>query len=185
MTGGARGNAHRTMACRRRRETTVDQRQTLINLANANIPTKDIARILNVDRSTVQRWRKRHEETNSLENKRRPGGPRHTTEEEDALIINAATDNPLTTAVRIKASTEVNVGVHTVRKRLHEAGLHHRTPATKPFITETNREERLGFALEYYPVEATFWQQVVFCDEKTFASDDHGRLHCWRRDNTR
>ena len=169
----------------RRKETTVDQRQTVIDLANANINTKKIAEIMKISKRTVQRWKRRYEETESLENMRRCGAPRHTTREEDALIIDTATENPLTTAVKIKRNTQVNVGVHTVRKRLHEAGLHHRTPATKPFLTHTNREQRLGFALQYLPAEVSFWEKVVFCDEKTFASDDHGPLHCWRPDNTR
>ena len=26
---------------------------------------------------------------------------------------------------------------------------------------------------------------MIFSDEKTFASNTHGRLHCWRLDNTR
>ena len=77
------------------------------------------------------------------------------------------------------------MGVQTVRKRLHEADLHHRTPATKPFLTAANREQRIGFALQYYPEDAEFWKNVVFCDEKTFATDDHGKLHCWRPRNTR
>ncbi|XP_050725573.1 aggrecan core protein-like [Eriocheir sinensis] len=88
-------------------------------------------------------------------------------------------------AVTLKIQAGVNVGVQTVRKRLHEADLHHRTPATEPFLTATNREQRLGFALQYYPEDASFWSNVVFCDEKTFASDDHGKLHCWRPRNTR
>ena len=103
----------------------------------------------------------------------------------DALIIDIATQNPLTTAVQVKITTQVNVGVHTVRKRLPEAGPHHRTPATKPFFTQANREGRLGFALEYFSAEAAFWKKVVFCDEKTFASEAHGPLRCWRPDNTR
>ncbi|KAK3895407.1 hypothetical protein Pcinc_000861 [Petrolisthes cinctipes] len=73
----------------------------------------------------------------------------------------------------------------TYKKRLHEAGIHHRRPATKPMLTEKHKEERLGFALQYYPMDFLFWSSVIFCDEKTFLSDDHGELHCWRPNNTR
>lgn len=173
------------MALPRRRETSVDQRQTILDLANANTSTKKIAEIMKISTKTVQRWKRRSEETGNLQNKRRCGGPRHTTRQEDDSIIHSATQNPLTTAVKIKRETQVNVCVRTVRRRLHEAGLHHRTPATKPFLTPTNREERLGFALQYLPAEASFWERVIFCDEKNFASDDHGQLHCWRYNNTR
>lgn len=30
-----------------------------------------------------------------------------------------------------------------------------------------------------------FWSRVVFVDEKTFRSDQHGALHCWRPMGTR
>ena len=29
-----------------------------------------------------------------------------------------------------------------------------------------------------------YWRNVVFLDEKTFRSDCHGRLHCWRPNGT-
>ena len=169
----------------RRSETYVAQRQSIMALVSANIPTREIARILNISQRTVHRWTKRGLETESLENRKRSGAPRRTTKEEYRQVIQTAIENSLTTAVHIKMQTGLIVGAQTLRNRLHEVGLHHRTPTTKPFLTHANKEERLGFALQYYPKEASFLQCVVFCDEKTFASDEHGSLHCWRRDNTR
>ena len=49
--------------------------------------------------------------------------------------------------------TGLIVGARTIRNRFHEAGLHHRILATKPFLTHANKEEHLGFALQYYTKE--------------------------------
>ena len=135
---------------------------------------------MKICKRTVQRWKKRHEETENLENIRRRGAPGRTTREEDARIIETATQNPLTTAVQVKRNTQVNVGVHTVRKRLHEAGLlaspnsrHHAFPHTRK-----QRGAPIGFALEYLPAEAAFWEKVVFCDEKMVSEwDDNVQIN--------
>lgn len=169
----------------RRRETSVAERKAIVAMAGSNVSTRDIAATYSISQRTVQRWIRRHQEGEGFENAQRCGAPRRTTREEDERIVSCAQRTPLITAVTVKKNTRVDVGVQTVRKRLHDANLHHRTPATKPFLTEKNREQRLGFALQYYPQEASFWDLVVFCDEKTFASDGHGQLHCWRPRNTR
>lgn len=41
--------------------------------------------------------------------------------------------------------TELDVAPRTVRRRLHEAGRHHRTPANKEELSERNIADRLRF----------------------------------------
>lgn len=75
-----------------------------------------------------------------------------------------------------------NTSVRTVRRALHSEGLHYRRHAVKPLLTETHKRARLEFATNYIDFD---WSGVIFTDEKTFKSSEHGRLHLWRRDNTR
>lgn len=98
-----------------------------------------------------------------------------------------ARQTPLTTAVAaIKREHGLQVDAQTIRNRLHEAKIFHHIPAKKPLMTEKHKEERLGFALQYYSVADDFWKKVIFCDEKTFSTDEHSSLlHCWRPVNTR
>ena len=112
--------------------------------------------LIYINERTVQRWTRRHEERESLENEFRRVAPHRTTRKEIShhLLVATGRMNPLTTADTLKSQTGVNVGMQAVRIRLHEADPHHRTPATKPFLTETNREQRLGFALLYYTLRA-------------------------------
>ena len=75
-----------------------------------------------------------------------------------------------------------NTSLLTVRRALHSEGLHHRRPAKKPQLTESHKQARLRFARDYLDFD---WTSVIFSDEKTFQSSQKGRLHLWRRSNTR
>lgn len=77
---------------------------------------------------------------------------------------------------------EFGTSARTVRRTLHAEGLHHRTPAKKPFLTQRHKEERLRFAREYLDFD---WETTIFSDEKSFKSCQKGRLHLWRKNNTR
>ena len=169
----------------RQPHTSLSLRRSIVDLHKANISPREISRQLGVDKRTVYRWICQERQRGNIENLPRSGRPRSTTPHQDQLIIDMARRTPLTNAVTIRKEIQTQVAVQTVRNRLHEAGIHHRIPAEKPFLTAIHQQERLGFALQYYPKDAEFWQQVIFCDEKTFASDDHGSLHCWRPANTR
>lgn len=151
----------------------------------ANITPPEIARTLHLNKRTVYRWVKKIAETDNINNLPRSGAPRQVTEAVEDEIIRTARRSPLTTAVAIKKKIRCRFSVDTVGSVLHRNGLHHRTPASKPFLTDRNKEERLGFALEHLTKGDDFWRKVVYCDEKTFNSDAHGGLHCWRPDNTR
>ncbi|KAK4314977.1 hypothetical protein Pmani_013760 [Petrolisthes manimaculis] len=111
--------------------------------------------------------------------------PRVTTPEEDVRIRRAPTETRFTTATAIREALNLNVSATTVCRRLHEAGIHHRAPATKERLTAAHRAGRLAFANQYVGHDLDFWSRVVFTDEKTFNSFNHGRLHVWRENNTR
>ncbi|KAG0718363.1 putative low-specificity L-threonine aldolase 1 [Chionoecetes opilio] len=112
---------------------------------------------------------------------------RATTFEEDQRIIEAATEgeHAITNAVHLRNTLGLDASVDTVRRRLHAANLHCRVAAKKELLTDAHRASRLAFAEQHANKGLDFWSQVIFCDEKTFRSSDHGRVRVWRRDNTR
>ena len=166
-------------------EISEGQRKAIVAMHNSNTSARDIARMLNISRPTVYRWIHRSLETEDLTDKKRSGRPRFTTPEVDNAIIKTAQQQPITTAVAIKQQIQCNIGVQAVRKRLHASGIHHRSPAVKPGLTQAHKDDRLGFALEYFSADYAFWSRVIFCDEKTFSTDACEKQHCWRRTNTR
>lgn len=100
-----------------------------------------------------------------------------TTPQHDHLILQAASDTPLRTALTIRERLQLQVSVDTWRKRLHQAGIHHRIPAMK--------ERRLEFADQHVHKDHDFWSRVVFSDEKSFCSTNNGRPHVWTPSSSR
>lgn len=52
-------------------------------------------------------------------------------------------------------------------------------------MTQINKEQRVGFALEYLREGFDFWNNVVFTDEKVFQSYYNGRVRVYRPPNCR
>lgn len=75
-------------------------------------------------------------------------------------------------------------GVHrdTIRKVWNDTGVYHHIATRKPRLTQAQRDERLGYALQNLTRD---WSNVIFSDEKTFQSDNHQRLHLYRPRNSR
>lgn len=160
-------------------------RGRIVGMRDQGASMSAIARELGVTRITVRKWCNRWEEAGDLQDQRRCGGPRKTYAADDQRIMNEVRRNPLTTAVAVRDALRLDVSTETVRRRLHESGVHHRTPALKGKLEERHRLARLEFAQRYAQEGLEFWGRVIFSDEKTFLSNTHGRLHCWRQNNTR
>lgn len=167
------------------RDTKIALRGRIVGMRDGGMSNTDIARELGIDRKTVYRCLKRWDEEGNLADKPKSGAPRKTTRAEDELIMQASQRNPFSNAVALQSELQLDITARTVRKRLHEAGIHHRIPAIKGFLTDTHRQNRLQFALEHEYEGLDFWSRVIWSDEKSFCSTSHGKLHCWRRDNTR
>ncbi|CAF3669016.1 unnamed protein product [Rotaria socialis] len=168
-----------------RHETTKPMRGSIIALHELGLSKTAIANRLGLTRVTVRKWIRRYEEEGDLNSRHRPGAPHCTTQHQDEEIFESAIETPLTTAVAITSNLQLRCSVDTVRNRLSTAGINHHIPATKSSLTQTHKDTRLGFALQYLSEDIDFWRKVIFTDEKTFSTDDHGQLHCWRTDGTR
>lgn len=160
-------------------------RGQIIGLKLAGLSDADIYRQLGITSKTVKKWWRRWEEEGNLEDRRRSGAPRKTTPDVDQRILEAATSHPMTNAVAIRDDLQLEISSDTVRRRLKEAGVHHRVPAVKEMLTERHRQNRLRFAETYVNENLDYWGRVIFSDEKTFSSTTHGPLHCYRRNGTR
>ncbi|KAG7162986.1 putative Transposable element Tc1 transposase-like 24 [Homarus americanus] len=86
---------------------------------------------------------------------------------ERAAIIAAIRNNPFSNRV-------------ATREALHLAGIQHRVPAIKERLTDQHHSGHLQFVQQYVGKGLEFWSRVVFTDEKTFASTNHGKIHLWK-----
>ena len=144
-----------------------------------------IAREMGCSRNTVALWLRRWEESENLSDRPRPGKARVTSAEEDGKIFEEVQRSPITNAEIIRTNLQLNCDTRTVRRRLHAAGVHHRTPAVKEKLLDRHKDARLAFARRHVFEDLSFWSRVIFSDEKTFSSSTYGRARCWRPNNTR
>lgn len=166
-------------------DNRVALRGRIVGMHESGKTASEISRELGVTKDTVYLWIRRWQEEGTLADRRRQGRPRETTDDQDEAIKEAAERNSFTNAVAVAQDLNLPVSERTVRRRLHEQGIHHRRPAVKEKLTERHRELRLQFARNHEDQGMEFWARAVFSDEKTFRSSNHGKIHCWRYNNTR
>lgn len=145
-----------------------------------------VSRRFGCSRSTVQRVYLRFLETGSYA--RRPGSsrPRISSNRDDRFITNLSLRNRHLTAVQIRNELQhvrnVNISERTVRRRLNEANLFCRRPATGPELTREHRVARLRFAREHRHWTENEWANVLFTDESRYClRSSDGRERVWRR----
>ncbi|KAK3876948.1 hypothetical protein Pcinc_018299 [Petrolisthes cinctipes] len=78
---------------------------------------------MGLNRNTVKLWVQRYEAEGHVMTRMRPGRPRLTTPEQDAMIVAAAHESPLTTAIQITRELDLPVTPQVTRKRLRERGI--------------------------------------------------------------
>lgn len=168
-----------------RQQDTLVLRGRIVGMRESGRSIRNIGHDLGISKTTVSLWVKRWEEEGNLNNRPKGRPPRKTTAEQDRRIVEAAENSPMKNAVALREELQLDVSAETVRRRLHAEGIHHRTPATKQLLTARHREGRLRFAEAHVQEDLDYWARVIFTDEKTFSSTSHGKLHCWRKNNTR
>ncbi|KAK3885555.1 hypothetical protein Pcinc_008351 [Petrolisthes cinctipes] len=160
-------------------------RGRIIGLHDAGKTPSEIPHELGLKKDTVYLWLRRWNEEGKLEDHKRTGRRRVTDANQDRMLRNAAEASPFSTSVALTQESGLPISARTVRRRLHEQGIHHRTPAVKEKLTERHRKIRLQFASDHVAYDMDILGRVVFSDEKTFSSTTHGLMHCWRENNTR
>jgi transposase len=149
-----------------------------------------VARRFQTTRSTVQRVYNRFLETGSYSRRPGSGRPRKSTNRDDRFIINSSLRNRHSTAVQLRNelqhTRDVNISERTIRRRLNEANLFCRRPATGPELTREHRVARLQFAREHLHWTENDWGNVLFTDESRYClRSPDGRERVWRRTGER
>ena len=88
---------------------------------------KEIAKELHCSKDTVKIWIHRYQETQDVQDQKKTGRKRKTSEKEDTNIITIAKRLRSTSSTEISTSIskqEINISSATVRRRLNEQGLY-------------------------------------------------------------
>lgn len=147
---------------------------------------RQVATILNVERSNVKYALKRYRETGLYTRRPGSGGVRCTSARDDRFIILEVLRNRFLTAVEIRQRLHqtrgVNVSERTVRRRIEERNLRARRPARGPELERHHRVARLQFAREHSNWTLEQWANVLWTDEcRAALRTPDGRERVYRR----
>lgn len=150
-------------------ETTPIEAAQIVTLIQQGFSQRTIARQLHLSQSCVSKVYKRFRETGNLV--RRPGSGRQrcTSARDDRFIVSTSLRNRHLTGVDVQRELgEVRgrtVSEWTVRRRLKEANLTPKRPATGPKLSTAHRQARLQFARDHLVWDIQQWSRVLFADE--------------------
>ncbi|KAH6922959.1 hypothetical protein HPB50_020321 [Hyalomma asiaticum] len=117
---------------------------------------REIARSLEITQATVARIVQAFREEHRIGD-----APRHlnrkTSEDQDQLLVAAASEAPFMTAGQLRKAVGVDVSNDTVRRRLREAGLRNRAAAQKPKLSAASTVKRLQFARDHLQWTTDDW----------------------------
>ena len=147
----------------------------------------------NTSRQSIDRIRQRYSASGDVKDLPRSGRPRATNRAEDRFITNTTLRHRFTNAPTMtrrirqqRGAGGIPVSVHTIRNRLHAAGLKSRVPAKKPCLSQRHRAALLQFARNHVRWNRQQWRTVTFSDESRFCLRYiDGRLRVWRRNGER
>jgi len=149
----------------------------------------EIAKILNLPKSTVYDIINRFEKEDRLESIPQPGRPRILTIQDERFISRTIAKTPKISAPKITSELMVRIkkkiSPETVRRVIKKNGYNSRSIRRKPLITKVNQKKRFNFAEKHAYINENFWNDVIFSDESKFnifGSD--GKQKVWRKPNT-
>lgn len=158
----------------------------VVTLLGEGCSERRVALRFHIPKSTVHNIKRIWDERQTFERRLGSGRPRVSTEVDDGNLVDFIRENPFQCVVDALAETNFPGSVRTARRRIKNGSdLRNRSAAKKPFLTPQNKEQRVGFALEYSLEALNFWQNVVFTDEKVFKSCFDGHVRVYRPPNSR
>lgn len=134
-------------------DTTETEAGQVIVLLNQGLTQRAVAEQLNLSQSAVSRVNRKFIRTGNLARKPGSGRPRCTSRRQDHFIVTASLRDRQRTGVDIQQQLMQNreqpVSKWTVRRRLKEANLTPKRPATGPKLTGRHRDARMDFVTTY------------------------------------
>ena len=169
----------------RKSEMTNETKNLIIGMFKAGRKPFVIAKELNINRSTVYKFRKRYKETGSIENKGRTERPPKWTKRDNNQLSVLVEKNKKATVRKIwrlfNEERTATVCLETIRLKLRSLGLIRRSIKKSEFICRRNRIKRIKFAKTYMKWTADDWKKVIFSDESQFVIEEPKRAKIWRK----
>ena len=143
------------------------KRLRIIELTNEHTSQREIARVLSLSLSGVQKVIEKHKKGFGIANRPKSGRPRKMTARTVRKLTIASKQNPLKTASQLRRDVGLTdvVSNSTVKRTLRENGLFGRVAVRKPCLTQKQRRKRKEWCLERSQWNFNDWAKIIFSDE--------------------
>jgi transposase len=157
--------------------------KNIVSLLKEGKSARQVARLLRIGRSTVDRVATKH----GILKVKKMGRPKKLKPTNITHCVTEICRNRAKTATELSKSlsSDQNIEVHrtTVARALKEAGLKSGEKKSKPLLSKKNIRDRLDFAKIHKDWTEEDWKRVTFSDEtKINRFNPDGRIWCWFRD---
>lgn len=168
------------------KELSEDLKKRIVALHKDGVGYKKIAKTLKLSCSTVAKTIQRFNRTGSTQNRPRHGRPKKLSARAQRHIQRLCLGNRRMSAASIAAEVEgvggQPVSAQTIRRTLHQIGLHGCRPRRKPLLKMMHKKARKQFAEDKQTKDMDYWNHVLWSDEtkiNLFGSDGVKRV--WRQ----
>lgn len=169
-----------------RKELEQCTKDRIIGMHTSGMSGRNIAQNLSLCPSTVTKVIKRYKLSGSTENAARPGRPKKLNERDHRHLVNDVKKNRRSTLQDITNNMPFEVSSSTIRRALHEQGIHNRIAIKKPFISNINRGKRLLFARNHRNLTIDDWKHILWTDESSFTIGKNSyQIRVWRPSSQR
>ncbi len=168
------------------KELSEDLKKSIVALHKDGVGYKKIAKTLKLSCSTVAKTIQRFNRTGSTQNRPHHCQPKKLSACAQRHIQRLCLGNRRMSAASIAAEVEgvggQPVSAQTIRRTLHQIGLHGCRPRRKPLLKMMHKKARKQFAEDKQTKDMDYWNHVLWSDEtkiNLFGSDGVKRV--WRQ----
>ncbi len=168
------------------KELSEDLKKRIVALHKDGEGYKKIAKTLKLSCSTVAKTIQRFNRTGSTQNRPCHGQPKKLSARTQRHIQRLCLGNRRMSAASIAAEVEgvggQPVSAQSIRRTLHQIGLHGCRPRRKPLLKMMHKKARKQFAEDKQTKDMDYWNHVLWSDEtKINLIGSDGVKHVWRQ----
>uniref|UniRef100_A0A8C5PFS3 Transposase Tc1-like domain-containing protein n=1 Tax=Leptobrachium leishanense TaxID=445787 RepID=A0A8C5PFS3_9ANUR len=155
--------------------------------ADPNGRTRSAPKWLNIPRETIGSIIRKFKAKGTVETLPGRGRKKMLTSTAVRYLKRRVEKGPRVTAEELRkdlSDVGTEVSAQTIRRTLHNEGLHARTPRRTPLLSPKNKKSRLQYAKSHVDKPQRFWDSVLWTDEtklELFGPMD--QRYVWRRKN--
>ena len=166
---------------------SIDNRKLVVRYSQEGVTQKEIAKVLNISRRSVQYIIKKFKLTGDVKDRPKSGRNRILSDREERRLVRISKGTPTSTAreVRQEANMENLVSLGTVRRTLRRNGLFGRIAIRKPYLSEGHRRKRFAWSHDRLSWSVEKWGNVVFSDECKLELNPNRRIYVRRNIGSR